>query len=172
MSTRMRSTTSEVRAPSQDVYKRQVLVVHLLSLGGGRAEEGAPGVDEVPALQILFPVPQEVLLLGPHLGDDLFGGGISEEPEDAQRLGADGLHGAQQGGFLVQRLAVVGDEDGGDAQDGAGGHLFDEGGGGHVPGGIAPGIVGGAQPAGGEGGGVRLPHDQLLCSDLSFLLKM
>ena len=144
----------------------EVLVLQLLPLGGGCAEEGAPGVDEVPALQILLPVHQEVLLLGPHLGDDLFGRGVPKQPEDAQRLGADGLHGAQQGGFLVQRLAVVGDEDGGDAQDGAGGHLLDEGGGGHVPGGVAPGVVGGAQPAGGEGGGVGLPHDQLLAGEL------
>ena len=39
-------------------------------------------------------------------------------------------------------------------------------GGGHVPGGVAPGVVGGAQAAGGEGGGVRLAHDQLLAGEL------
>ena len=46
------------------------------------------------------------------------------------------------------------------------GHLLDEGGGGHVPGGVAPGVVGGPQAAGGEGGGVGLPHDQLLAGEL------
>lgn len=46
----------------------------------------------------------------------------------------------------------------GDAQ----GLILDKGVAGGVPGGIAPGLGGGPQPAGGEAGGVRLAYDQLL----------
>ena len=144
----------------------EVLVIQLLALGGGSAEEGAAGVDEVAALQVLLPVHQEILLLGTHRGEHLLGLGVAEQPQDTQTLGVDGLHGAQQGGLLVQCLAVIGDEDGGDAQDGARAHFLHKGGGGHVPGGVAPGVVGGAQAAGGEGGGVGLTHDELLAGEL------
>ena len=43
---------------------------------------------------------------------------------------------------------------------------FTKAGGCHVPGGVAPGVVGGPQAPGGEGGGVRLPLDQLLARQL------
>ena len=160
--------------PVQVVHERahpfpddtEVLILQLLALGGGGAEEGAAGVDQVPALEILLPVHQEVLLLGPHIGHHPGGRRVAEQAQDAQGLGADGLHGAQQGGLLVQGLPGVGAKDGGDAQDGTAGHLLDEGGGGHIPGGVAPGVVGGPQAAGGEGGGVGFPHDQLLAGQL------
>ena len=144
----------------------EVLVLQLLPLGGGGAEQGAAGVDQVPALQILLPVHQEILLLGTHRGEHLLGLSVAEQTQDAQTLGVDGLHGAQQRGLLVQGLPGVGDEDGGDAQDGTRGHLLYKGGRGHIPGGVAPGVVGGAQAAGGEGGGVGLAHDELLASEL------
>ena len=85
----------------------EILVVQLLSLGRGSAEEGAAGVDEVPALEILLPVHQEILLFWAHLGGDLLGLGIAKQAENTQRLGVDGLHGAQQRGLLVQSLPVI-----------------------------------------------------------------
>ena len=67
-------------------------------------------------------------------------------------------------------VSVIGDgaltgvraEYGGNAQ----GALLDESEGGGVPGGIAAGLEGGAQTAGGEGGGVGLAPDQLLAGKL------
>ena len=147
-------------------YDAEVLVIQLLPFGGRGTEQGPPGVDQVPTLQVLLPVHQEILLLRPYGGGHLVGLGVSEQPQDAQGLGVDGLHGAQQGSLFVQCLAGVGDKDGGDAQDGAAGHLLHKGGGCHVPGGVAPGVVGGPQAPGGEGGGVRLPLDQLLARQL------
>ena len=38
-------------------------------------------------------------------------------------------------------------------------------GGGHIPGGVAPGLKGGPQTAGGEGGGIRFTPDQLLAGE-------
>ena len=82
--------------------------------------------------------------------------------EHPQSLAVQGLHGAQQRGFLVQCLAAVGTEGGGNAQ----GIALDEGVGGGGPGGVTPGLKGGPQPAGREGGGVGLPSDKLLAGEL------
>ncbi len=60
--------------------------------------------------------------------------------------------------LFVQGLAAVGAEDGGDAE----GALLDKGKGGGVPSGVAPGLKGGPQAAGGEGGGIRLAPNQIL----------
>ena len=50
----------EVAHPLPD--DAEVLVVQLLALGGGSTEEGAAGVDEVPAVQIFLPVYQPMSL--------------------------------------------------------------------------------------------------------------
>ncbi len=77
------------------------------------------------------------------------------------------VHGAEQRGLLVQGLAVVGTEGGGDAEGHiTGGVFLQEGGGGAVPGGVAAGLEGHAQAAAGEGGGIRLALDQLLAGKL------
>ena len=144
----------------------EILVVQLLALRGGSAEQGPAGVNQVPALHILLPVHQKILLLRAHAGGDLFGGRVAKKPQDAQGLGVDGLHGPQQGGLFIQGFPGVGHEDGGDTQNGPAGHLLHEGGGGHVPGGVAAGVVGGAQAPGGERGRVRLTHDKLLAGEL------
>ena len=49
--------------------------------------------------------------------------------------------------------------------DGAVGVFEDVGGGGGVPGGVAAGFKGGADAAGGEGGGVRLALDEFLAGE-------
>ena len=77
-------------------------------------------------------------------------------------LVGDGLHRAQQRGLFVQSLAGVGAERGGDAER----VILHEGVAGGIPCGVAAGLGGGAQAAGGEGGGVRLALDELLAGEL------
>ena len=140
----------------------EIVVVELLPLGGAGAEEGAPGVDEVGPLVVQLPVHQEILLFRAHRGAHRLHIGVPQQMEHPQGLAVQGLHGAQQGGLLVQCLAAVGAEGGGNAQRLA----LDEGVRGGVPGGVAPGLKGGSQPAGREGGGVGLPSDELLAGKL------
>ena len=139
----------------------EVVLLQLLALGGRRAEEGAAGQNQVlPGLIVLL-ADEKVLLLGADGGRDVLGL-LAEQLEDALRLAGQGLHRAQQGGLLVQSLAGIADEGGGDAQH----VVLDEGVAGGVPGGVAAGLAGGAQAARGEGGGVRLAADQLLAAEL------
>ena len=144
----------------------EVVVIQLLPLGSGSAKQGAAGVDQVTALQVLFTIDQEVFLFRTDKGGDLLGGSVAEQAQDADGFLADRFHGAQQGSLAVQSFAGVRDKDGGDAQDGAGGFFLDKGGGGHIPSGVATSIGGGAQSAVGEGGGVRFAHDELLAGEL------
>ncbi len=110
-------------------------------------------------------VDQEVLLLGADGGEDLLGlarrrtaaGPIAELRER--------VHRAQQRGLLVERLAGPGDEGGRDEERVAVRVLEDVGGAGRVPGGVAAGLEGGADAAGGERGGVGLALDQLLAGE-------
>ena len=139
----------------------EVVVLQLLALGRHRAEQGPAGVDQILALHVLGPVHQEILLLRSHGGGHALGRGVAEQPQDSQGLLVDRLHGAQQRGFLVQRLALVGAEGGGDTKGHADGVLPQKRGGGAVPGRVASGLKGGPQAPGGEGGGVRLALDQL-----------
>jgi hypothetical protein len=76
--------------------------------------------------------------------------------------GLQGVHGAQQRGLLVKRLAGVAAERRGDAQ-----HLvLDERVAGGVPGRVAAGLEGGAQAAVREAGSVGLALDELLAGEL------
>ena len=121
----------------------EVVVVHLLALGGLRTEQGASGQTQIQPLVIQSAGNQEVFLLRADGGGHPLDRGIAEQTQDAQGLAVEGLHGAQQGRLLVQGLAAVGAEGRGDAQ----GLPLDEGIGGGVPGGVAPGLKGGAQAA-------------------------
>ena len=142
----------------------EVLVIQLLTLGGGGAEQGARRCRSGPGASGTSPGPPgNTPAQGPRRGSPCWASVLPNSRRMRRAWRVDGLHGAQQGGLFVQRLAGVGDKDGGDAQDGAAGHLLHKGGGGHVPGGVAPGVVGGAQAAGGEGGGVRLAPGSAAC---------
>ncbi len=94
--------------------RAEVMIVHLLSLGRHGAEQGTAGIDQILALQVLLPVHQEILLLRAYGGGHLLRGGVPKKPQDPQRLLVDRLHGTQQRGLFVQRLAGVGTEGGGD----------------------------------------------------------
>ena len=137
------------------------MVLQLLSPGRLGAKQGAARHPQVLPLFIEGLVNQKILLLRPHLGSDPLRLCVTEEPEDADRLSADLVHGPQKRRLLVQGLAGVGAEDGGNAQAA----LLDEGKGGGIPGGVAPGLEGGPQAAGGEGRGIRLAPDQLLAGE-------
>ena len=138
------------------------MVVQFLPLRRHGAEQGSARVDQVLPLQVHLAVHQEVLLLGPDVGHHVFDVRIAEQVQHPQRLAVQGFHAAQQGRLLVQRFPAVGAESRGDAQ----GLLFDKGIGGRVPGGIAAGLKGGAQAAGGEAGCVRLAGDELFAGKL------
>ena len=140
----------------------EVMVLQLLAAGGLGAEQGPAGHAQVLTLVIQFLVNEEILLLGAHLGGDPLGLGVAEQSKDADGLAGDLIHGAQQGGLLIQRMTGVRAENGGDAE----GTFLDECEGGGVPSGIAASFKGGAEAAGGEGGGVRLAPDQLLAGEL------
>ena len=139
-----------------------VVVVQLLALGRPGAEQGPAAEDQVLPAAVHLLVDEEILLLRTHLGGDVLGLGVAEQPQDADALGVQQLHGTQQGGLFVQSLAAVGTENGGDIQ----GLVLHKGVGRGVPGGVAPGLEGGPQAARGEAGGVRLAPGQLLAGQL------
>ena len=140
----------------------EVVVVHLLALGGHGTEQGAAAEHQILALVEHLAVYQEVLLLRAHGGADAFHVVIAEQGQDPHGLLVQRLHGAQQGGLFIQRLAAVGAEGCRDAQS----LVLDEGVGGGIPGGVAPSLEGGPQAAGGEAGGIGLALDQLLAGEL------
>ena len=140
----------------------KVVVLQLLALGGLGAEQGAAGKAQVRALVIQCLVHQEVLLLRAHGGDDPLGLLVPKQPQNAQGLDIQVLHRAQQGGLLVQNLAAVRTEGGGNVE----GVPLHKGVRGGVPGGVAPSLEGGAQAAGGERGGVGLAFNQLFSGEL------
>ena len=139
----------------------EVVLLQLLTLGGRGAEQGAAGEDDVKTLLVVLLADEEVFLLGADGGHHAVHV-LAEQVQHLAGLIGDGLHGAQQRGLFVQRLAGVGAEGGGDAQN----VILHKGVGGGVPGGVAAGLTGGAQAAGGEGGGVRLALDELLAGEL------
>ena len=139
-----------------------VVVVQFLALGGFGAEQGPAAEDQVLPAAVHLLVDEEILLLRAYLGGDVLGLSVAEQPQDADALGVQQLHGTQQGGLFVQSLAAVGTENGGDIQ----GLILHKGVGRGIPGGVAPGLEGGPQAAGGEAGGVRLAPGQLLAGQL------
>ena len=138
------------------------MVIHLLPLGGFGTEQGSAGEDQVFALLVHFLIHKEIFLLGADVGADTLDVGIAEELQDTHGLTVQGFHGAQQRCLLIQRFAAVGAERRGDAK----GLALDECVGGGIPGGVATGLKGGAQAAGGERAGVRLALDQLLAGEI------
>ena len=144
------------------LQRAEVVILQLLALGRARAEQRPAGEDQVGPLVKVGLVHQEVLLLRAHGGGDRVYVGLAEQAQDAQGLVVNQAHRAQQRGLLVQRLAGIGAEGGGDAQR----VVLDEGVGGRVPGRVAAGLEGGAQAAAGEGRRVRFALDQLLAGKL------
>ena len=139
----------------------EVVLFQLLTLGGRCAEEGAAGEDEVLTGLVVFFLNKEVLLLGADGGGDVIHI-LAEQLQDTDRLIGQCVHGTQQGGLLIQSLAGVADECGGDAQH----VILHECVAGGVPCSVAAGLAGGAQTAGGEGRCIGLAAHQLLAGKL------
>ena len=139
----------------------EVVLFQLLTLGRGSAEQGAAGEDQILTSFVIFLLDQEVLLLGADGGGDVIHI-LAEQLQDANRLIGQCVHGTQQRGLLIQSLAGVADECGGDAQH----VVLHESVAGGVPCGVAAGLAGGTQAAGGEGGSIGLAAHQLLAGEL------
>ena len=139
-----------------------VVVVQLLPLGGAGTEQRAPAELQILPKLVHLLVDQEILLLGTDLRNDVLRLRVAEQAQDADALLVKHVHGAQQGRFLVQRLPAVRAEDGGDIQC----FVLYEGVGRGIPRGVATRLECGAEPAGGEGRGVRLALAQLLGTQL------
>ena len=138
----------------------EVVLFQLLALAGRIAEQRAAAHDEVLALGVVLFRDQEIFLLGTHRGNDALVR-LSEQREHAVRLLFHHVHGAEERRLLVERLAGVAAEGGGDAQ-----HLvLDERVGRGIPGGVAAGLEGGAQAARREAGRVGLALDELLAGE-------
>ena len=138
----------------------EVVLLQLLALARGVAEQRAAAHHEVLPLGVVLLGDEEVLLLGAHRGHDALRL-PAEQREHAVRLLLDGAHGAQKRRLLVERLAGVGAEGGGDAQ-----HLvLHERVGGGVPRRVAAGLERGAQAAGRERRRIGLARDELLAGE-------
>ena len=135
-----------------------IVVVQLLTLGRLCTEQRPAAQPQIFPAAIVLLVDQEVFLLRAYLGDHALGFRIAEQPQNADALLIQRVHGAQQRRLLVQRIAGVGAEDGGNAQR----SVLHKGIGRGIPCGIAAGLKGGPQTAGGEAGGVGLAAAQLL----------
>ena len=129
----------------------EIMVVELLVLGRIVPHKGASCNHQVGAGGIERLVHEEVLLLPAEIGDDLADRRV-EEPADGDGGVAHGLQRLLQGSLVVQGLAVVRDEDRGDAER----VVLDE----HrrcgIPGRISPGLEGGTDASAGERRRVRL----------------
>ena len=139
----------------------EVVVVQLLPLRRHGTEERPPAEHEVAALFVHLLVDEEVLLLWTDRGAHALDGGVAEQAQDAHGLLVQRLHRAQQGRLLIERLASIGAEGGGDTER----LTLDEGIGCRIPRGIAAGLERRAQAAGGEARGVRLTLNELLAGE-------
>ena len=139
----------------------EVVLFQLLTLGRGGTEQGAAGEDQILTGFVIFLLNKEVLLLGADGGGDVIHI-LAEQLQDANCLIGQCVHGTQQGGLLIQSLAGVADECGGDAQH----IILHECVAGGVPCSVAAGLAGGAQTAGGEGRCIGLAAHQLLAGEL------
>ena len=73
----------------------EIVVIHLLSLGGGSTEQGSSGENNIFTLQSLGRIYQEIFLLRAN-GRQYFGSFcIAEQADDTDRLLAQSLHGTK-----------------------------------------------------------------------------
>ncbi len=135
----------------------EVVVVHLLVLGRFVPHQCASRHEQVRAGGIKPFVHEEVFLFPSQVRDDLLHVGV----EVAAHVGGGFVHGVDglfQRSLVVERLAGVGDENGGNHQ-GVAQHEYGRG---RVPGRIAARFEGGADAAVGERRGVGFLLDELL----------
>ena len=135
----------------------EVVLFKFLALARRIAEQRTAGQHKVKALGVVLLGDEEVLLLGADRGNNLLMA-LAEELEHAVRLLIDSDHGTQKRRLLVERLAGIAAERGGDAQ-----HLvLHERVARRIPRGVAAGLEGGAQTARGEARRIGFALNELL----------
>ena len=132
------------------------MIFQLLSFSRHRAKQRPSGQHQILALLKITLIHQKVFLFQTDHRNDAFYIFIPEDVDNPSRRGADRFNGFQKRRFFIERLAVVGNEDGRNAQD----VVANEGWRGAVPIGIAAGFKSCAQAAAGKAGGVRFALDQ------------
>ena len=120
--------------------RSEVMIFEFLAFGRFGADQRTAGQYQVRTMPVIFQIDQEILLLQSALHRDAFDILFAQRIGDAGRFDAQNIKRAEQGSFLIQRFAVIGDEDGRDAKDGP----ADERRGRDIPVGIAAGFEGGA----------------------------
>ena len=135
----------------------EIVVVHFLTFGRLCTKKSAAGIYKVLALFVHFSVNEKILLLRANRGDNPLYTVVAEKSEYAQCLLVERFHAAQKRSLLIQRFAAVGTECSGDAK----GFTLDKSEACGIPGGIASGLKGGAQAAGGKRRCIRLTFDKL-----------
>ena len=143
----------------------EVVVVQLMALGRVRAEQRAPGQNQVGAGVEVLLVDQEVLLLWADGGEDPLGLLVAEQLQRADRRLREGVHRAQQRDLGVERLTGPRDERRRDAEQRAVRVLDEERRASRVPRGVAAGLERVADAARRERRGVGLALDQLLAAE-------
>ena len=139
----------------------EVMLFQLLAFGGGSTKQGTAGQNQVLACLVVLFFNKEVFLLGADSRGNVIHV-LAKELQDADGLIGQRVHGAEQRGLLIQSLAGVADERGGDAE-----HIvLDERVAGGVPCGVAAGLTGGTQAAGRERRSIGLAAHQLLAGEL------
>ena len=144
--------------------RAEVMVFELLMLRRRGTEDGPPGLQQVGTLQVVALVDEEVLLLRAERDLDV-GLRLPELLHQPLRRAGDRLNGPEERRLHVQRLAVEGAERGRHAQGRAVLVALDERRRGRVPGRVAAGLEGRAEPARGERARVRLAADQVLAGE-------
>ena len=128
----------------------KIMVIQLLSLGRHSPEQSSSCINQILSLEILIPVYHKVFLLRSYRRNNPLGCRISEETKNPKSLLVNGLHGTQKRCLLIQRLATVGAECGGNTESHSAGILSQKCRGGAVPGRISPCLKGCPQSAGGK----------------------
>ena len=149
----------EVEYPHFD--RAEIVILELLMLGRGGAEEGPPRLEQIGTQKVEMPVDEKIFLFRSQ-GDGHLFIGQAEALHQSLRRAREGLDGPQERGLAVEGFSRITAEGGGDAQRRAVAVTLDEGRAGGIPRRIAPCLESGAQSAGGEAGGVRFAEDEVL----------
>ena len=123
----------------------EVMILQLLSLRRRRSEQRTACENQILSFQIFLAIHQEILLLRSHGSRYLGSSRIPEQLNNTQRLLPDCFHGTKQRCFLIQRLARIGTEGGGNTENHPRGILLQESGRGNIPRRIASCFKGGPQ---------------------------
>ena len=140
----------------------EIMVVHLLPLRRSRTKKSTPCKNQVFSFLIKIFVNQEIFLLCAAADRYLFRSLVAEQTHNTHCLSADRFTGTQQRCFFIQCFACVGIERRRDIQGNPCRILTQKCRRGTVPSRIAARLEGRTQTAGGEGGRIGFPLNQLL----------